>query len=216
MNRARWIVLSLLVLATSAYGGSPDSTQRANWSRIPPEFRGWIHTSVSDLPEYPENGDSLMHVKLWPPTRVFDGVTYVQEFSSSESDRFKLNLSSLAEVDSGWDYGSHYVTYSKDGARSGGRGPSYYWRSDSTLAERVYATPEWTRTWGYSERGWLRQYHFSEKVANGFVRGDEWFAEDGSLVACLVGGQHYWRGERKQSEEYRRLLAEFYHWRKHY
>ena len=216
MYRVTLITIALMMLASGADGSPSDSSQQADWSRIPPEFQGWIHTSASGLPEYPESNDSLMNVRLWPATRVFDGVEYVQEFSLMHYDVVKLNLLSLAGADSGWDYNSHYVTYSKDGNRSGGRGPSYYWRSDSTLAERIYATPEWTRTWGYSERGWLRQYHFSEKVANGFVRGDEWFAEDGSLVACLVGDQYYWRGERKQSEEYLRLLAEFYHWRKHY
>src|SRR5437867_13277309 len=126
-----------------------------------------------------------MHVRLWPATRVFDGVTYVQEFSSSESDRVKLNLLSLAEIDSGCDYNSHYVTYSKDGKRSGGRGPSYYWRSDSTLAERAYVTPGRNRNWSYDHDRVLYQYIFTERDSSDERRrsGKEWFAKYGSLAA---------------------------------
>lgn len=213
MNRAHWIAFALVMLASGADGSTPDSLQRVDWSRIPTEYRGWIHTSANALPQYPENNDSLMNVRWWPATRVFDGVTYVQEFSSSESDRVKLNLLSLSEIDSGWNYNSHYVTYSKDGKRSGGRGPSYYWRSDSTLAERIYVTPGWNRTWSYDRSGALYQYIFMEGDSSGPRIGKEWFAKDGSLVACLVGGQHYWRGERKEGEQFRRLLAELYHWK---
>ncbi|TMQ60963.1 MAG: hypothetical protein E6K76_00290 [Candidatus Eisenbacteria bacterium] len=163
-----------------------------------------------------------MHVRRWPATRRFDGVVYRLEYSASHYDVVKLNLPSMADIDSGWDYNAHYVTYSRDGKRSSGRGPSYYWRSDSTLSERAYAAPGGTREWLYDRVGRIYQYSFREYDSKGLsMWGEEWFAENGVLVGCRFGirkraglvGKTYWMGSEQDSNELERLLARFFHWK---
>jgi hypothetical protein len=128
----------------------------------------------------------------------------------------------MADIDSGWDYNAHYVTYSLDGTRSSGRGPSYYWRSDSTLSERVYAAPGRTRDWLYDRGGKVYLYTFREYDSKGLrVWGEEWFAENGILVGCRFGvrkraglvGKTYWMGRETDSNELEKLLAKFFHWK---
>jgi hypothetical protein len=160
-----------------------------------------------------------MHVRRWPVTRAFDGVIYRLEFSASHYDMVRLNLPSMSDIDSGWDYNAHYVTYSLDGKRSSGRGPSYYWRSDSTLSERGYAAPGGTREWLYDREGKIYQYSFREYDSKGLrMWGEEWFAQDGALVGCRFGirgraglvRKAYWMGSEKDPNELWKLLAEFW------
>ncbi len=238
LTPARSICLFLVALSISTPGASatpPDTSvtraaggtvylggtkldppdQQGAWSRVPQEIRKQLHMSINRIPLYPEDDDRLKQVRSWPKTRVFDGKEYVQEFSAWQGDVGQPYVRSLSEIDSGSDYNSYYATYSKDGERSSGRGPSYWWRADSTLMERSYVTPASNRTWSYDRSGVLYQFQFTERDSSDGSRrsGTEWFAGDGSLIACTVGNQHYWRGIGKEWSELYRLLAELYHWK---
>ncbi len=221
MSRSVALTLVLMSMVSGIEPSFLASCEAADWSRLPPGIRSLIHVGAKDVPPYPEANDSLMQVRWWPATRVFDGVPYVQEFSASSSDMVKTDLRSFSEIDSGWDYGSHYVTYSKNGKRRSGRGPSYYWRSDSTLAERDYVGTGWAKTWCYTREGDLYQFSFREgNYGDSLIAtGTEYFEGDGSLVGFYVASPKlpgnsrnaYWGGTERGWDEWKRL---FYEWRR--
>ncbi len=171
-----------------------------------------IHTEVKWVPPYPEDSDSLRNVKFWPKARVFDGVTYVLEYLALAVDVF-VHPRSLSEIDSAWSYGAHYATYSANGQRSK-RGPSYWWRNDGSLSDRHYQTPTWEGTWSYDRKGRLYMYEIFDRGPNGdrHIRVQEYFAEDGPLVGCVImpAEKWYWMAVETRREWYERKVREFY------
>jgi len=131
-----------------------------------------------------------MRVQLWPPMRVFDGDTCILEFHAQQFDMSRPHVKSLSEIEPGWNYGAHYV---RRGEPRKMVGPSYSWRSDSTLMERAFGTAQWRRAWNYKPNGDLYLY-MSWAFDSTRVSSDEWFGDDGTLIACRVGGKNYWMG----------------------
>jgi hypothetical protein len=162
------------------------------WAAVPPDIQRHIHVRAEDVPAYPDS-DSLMHVQLWPRMRVFDGDTCVLEFHAGQYDASIPHVQSLSEIGPGWSYGAHYVRRSD--MKGMWVGPSYYWRSDSTLSERGFRTTQWMRVWNYKPNGdlyLLQSWNYDS------TNSDEWFGDDGTLIACRVGGKYYWMGVETQ------------------
>lgn len=134
-----------------------------------------------------------MDVYRWPAKRVFNDQTYALAFHASRNDAIQSHASALSDIKPGWGYGAHY---SSEVHRDAWVGPSYWWRSDSTLSERSYRAPQAWKIWCYKPNGDLYSYHFWEYDSTGAVRlsGDEWFTSRGNLLACRMGSKHYWMG----------------------
>jgi hypothetical protein len=59
--------------------------------------------------------------------------------------------------------------------------------------ERAFGTAQWRRAWNYKPNGDLYLY-MSWAFDSTRVSSDEWFGDDGTLIACRVGGKNYWMG----------------------
>jgi len=218
----KWIpalVLMLPQLALGAEPSPPKDTQPGDWSRVRQDIRERLHTSVNQIPPYPEDDRRLMNVRSWPKARVFDGKEYVLEYEAWRwgSDVAGSVVLSLSEIDSGWVYGAHYVRYSQSERYGSRRGPYFEWYPDSAVYNRAfYMTSSSWRSWYYDRRGNLRAYDVAVKGSgcNPGWSGTELFATDGSLVGCEFPRlkKYYWRGVEVESDEYIRRLKIFNKW----
>src|SRR5258705_13796630 len=90
----------------------------------------------------------------------------------------------------------------------------HYWRGDSTLSERSYATPAWLKTWAYDPSGALNPYEFIGFEPGGHF--NKWisvcYSHEGALIACEVDGDAYWMGHKGTFREMFQHLAEYYRW----
>jgi len=219
-GKALWIGLALLlgvvpspcVSNSAGPARASRSAEPPDWSRIPADERLRLYWNRDEVPAFPERGDSLLHVRDWPRSRVFGG------------EACSLVLSKTGP---GRTYSAHYVVHSPDvdhfaekqGTYLGSklqRGPSSIWRSDSTLVERSYAAPPLLRAWSYDSAGRLIHYESGGLAAVAPFPPwlSVWFSPDGSLIACEVDGSAYWMGRRVIYREMFEYLAEYYGWPK--
>jgi hypothetical protein len=190
----RWAQTIALLLATLTLGaGQPatEQTSRADWSKALAELRKQVHITTKQVPPYPEDAESLLDVRNWPPTRVVGGTPYTKRVTKYSEG-----------------YCAQYV-WDPSGTRWEVSGPSYCWRSDSTLYQRSYSAHGRTETWYYSRRGGLCQYR------SGDIRPvvySELYAPGGTLVGLevLPGTKRFWKGVAVERGEYERRKAEFY------
>jgi hypothetical protein len=182
------------------------------WSGLPADVKEVVILISLGVPSYPEDADSMLQVRRWPKTRIFDGKTYTLEFSGSHSDVVKLGATDLAEIPAGWNYGASYVRHIENGKPPWRRGPSYYWRSDSTLEERSYVDSSGTRTWAYDSTGALYHFDFGryDRKLHRSIGADEYFSRTGELIALIAGGKKYWRGQETNADEMFRRLREYW------
>lgn len=224
MRRAQALALLLTPLLLGADQAAPNKPEKADWSKVPPDVRALLYTDVKQLPPYPESNENLLDAKLWPKTRVFDGATFVLEYSAHQSDYGKI-IRSLSEVDSGWFYEAQYVSYSrkdKSGAPTSRirsrRGPYYEWYPDGTLYHRSFlASSSYSsyQSWYYDRQGNIRTYDVKVKGSgcNPGKASTQLFGTDGSLVGCTFNFKKwYWMGAEVEQEEYFRLLRIFNKW----
>jgi len=219
-GKALWIGLTLLLgtVPSPSVSSPADSARIArsadppDWSRIPAEERRRLYWNRDEVPAFPENADSLLHVGNWPRSRVIGGEAcslFVSKFGHRGT------------------YSAHYAVHSPDvdeiverqrtypGSKLQ-RGPSSIWRGDSTLVERSYSAPPLLRTWSYDSAGKLIHYESGNliSVAPFLPWLSVWFSPEGNLIACEVDGSAYWMGRRVIYREMFEYLAEYYGWPK--
>ena len=202
------VILGTLPIPACSYPAA-DSIQillsrgPVDWSAVPPAYRRLLYMNRDNAPTYPEDADSLLQVRNWLATRVIEGEPFDLECKRR-----------------GWNYSARYVRRSakQDPERTLTTlgGPSYSWRSDSTLATREYVTPEKWEAWYYDSSGVLIHYEFKlrESVRLLGERVSVWFSREGVLIGFAVDGDAYWMGRRGTVGEMFYYLAEYYHWPK--
>lgn len=192
--------LFLILLSTSS-SRAPESP---DWSALPASVRPLVILSRDKVPAYPKA--SVLQVRRWPKTRTFDGKLYSLEYGASKFDMLMPPTTDFAKIPTGWSYSASYVRHSGKPERTSRRGPSYYWRSDSTLSERAYSTSSLVQIWQYDSAGALTGYHYRRRAGGGCesrhrkIWADEYFGRDGELIGLLANGEAYWMGRETSTD----------------
>jgi len=224
-----WLTTVLFgALSMPALSSPADSIQAllsrgpVDWSAAPAEYRRLLYMNRNEAPAFPDDADSLLNVRNWPATKFFDGEPHDLKFASGQHDVVDGLVCCLSSIRPGWNYSTHYVRRSADlGSKKNPLptleitgGPSYRWRSDSTLAAREYVTPEKWETWYYDSSGVLIHYEFM--LRQSLRRLGEsvsvWFSREGTLIAFAVDRDAYWMGRRETIGAMFHYLGEYYRW----
>ena len=187
------LLVEISVLSAALLTCAAGSSHRPNpWSKLPPQTRSQAHLKASALPPFPGEADSLLDVHRWPASITLEGRVYRLMFQESHLDVMRQGLSNLGDLIPGTNYGAYYVLNAEDSPFSG-RGPSYYWSPDSSLASRSFRTSSGIQGWQYDFKG--RIYSYYRWNATG-PELEEWYSETGDLVGLALRGHGtaYWKG----------------------
>jgi len=200
------VSLALAIVATFPARATTVPDSRGSWNKaaVPIELRGRVHTSVREVPRFPEDDPKLAQLKNWPKKRQIGDWDCELEVTNmcayGRSTRLTTSARYLCHR-RWWPWGKPQV-----------RGPVYIWSSDGQLLERA------TAGLVYETDRAGRLVMFEDRKHGSY----EYFDADGVLIAGeyapvgldkLLDGERrevvsVWLGDRVSHDEFIRRLRE--------
>jgi hypothetical protein len=174
---------------------------KVDWktSDIEPSVLIRLHMRAGHVPPFPNEDPRLVNPRTWPAVAVFDGAPCSLRVETGEKDAIWY-VNTLDDVQPGARFGLSYYSAAK-----GTPGPTYSWRGDGTLWDRLWRDPKIAPEYMYYRSGELFRF-ISGRYVDGFDSLDEIFARDGTLIACVFdsgsGRKYYWMGGEVEDDKY--------------
>jgi hypothetical protein len=174
--------------------------------------------SVSELPPFPEDPETLRDIRRWSRSRVFDGETYGLTIEVLDFDTSRP-VESVDEIPPGSTYAAWYGRRVQ--SRLEKRGPSYLWGPGGEVYEQGYWGRDRREARVYDPAGRVMTYQYSHPDPRASwlscskrprMGAGEHFDPSGKLVGFFTNGKHYWRGVEREPLEYSDSLRNWNPW----